>query len=117
LLANEDGPADFIFKLRARLGSGFWGKLTDCFHCLSFWVAAPMAFFVSRKPAALLLTWLALSGAACLLERLGQEPVVIQPAPQENKSEVKDGMLWRETSGDENRSAGKKPAASRTGGD
>jgi hypothetical protein len=79
LLANEDGPGDLIVRFRARLGSGQFGKLMDCFYCLSLWIAVPLAFFVSRRPLDLLLTWLALSGAACLLERIGQDPVVIQP--------------------------------------
>ena len=98
LLASEDGPADLVVRLRAHLRGGFFGKLMDCFHCLSFWVAAPMSWFVSRRPVDLLLTWLALSGAACLLERLGQESVVIQPPLRETKGDVKDGMLWSETS-------------------
>ncbi len=99
LLASEDGPADLIVRFRAHLGSGILGKLMDCFHCLSFWVAAPMAFFVSQRPLDLLLIWLALSGAACLLERIGQEPVVIQPISQVKKGGVDYGMLRSETSG------------------
>ncbi len=99
LLANEDGPADLLARLRVRLGSGFFGKLMDCFQCLSLWVAAPMALFVSQSPLDLLLTWLALSGAACLLERLGQEPVVIQPMSQPTEGRGDNGMLWSETSG------------------
>lgn len=79
LLAREGGPADLKVRFRVHLGSGIIGKLMDCFHCLSRWVAAPMVFFVSRRPLDLLLTWLALSGAACLLERIGQQPVVIEP--------------------------------------
>lgn len=79
LLAKEDGPADLIVRIRKRLGSGWAGRLMDCFHCLSFWVAAPMVFFVGGEPLELLLTWLALSAAACLLERTAPEPVVIQP--------------------------------------
>lgn len=85
LLAYEDGPADLLARARARLGRSFLGQLMDCFHCLSFWVAAPLAFLVSRGAAALLLTWLALSGAACLLERIAREPVVIQPMPERNE--------------------------------
>ena len=104
LLANEDGPLDLIALFRARLGSGLFGKLMDCFHCLSFWVATPMAFFVGGKPLDLLLTWLALSGAACLLERIGQEPVVIQPIPQITEGDTNNGMLWSETNGHQERS-------------
>lgn len=73
LLASEDGPADLVFRLRAKLGSGFLGKLMDCFYCLSLWVAAPFAFVVTRQLVGGLLAWLALSGAACLLERVTQE--------------------------------------------
>ena len=71
LLANEDGPADIIFKLRRRLGDGFIGSLMDCFNCMSIWVAAPLALFVSANPLNWFVSWLALSGGACLLERLG----------------------------------------------
>jgi hypothetical protein len=82
LLASEDGPADLIVRFRARLGRGLAGSLMDCFNCLSLWIAAPAALFVTRKPLDWLFTWLALSGAACLLERLGHEPVIIQPVSQ-----------------------------------
>jgi Protein of unknown function (DUF1360) len=71
LLASEDGPADVIFRLRRWLGSGFIGSLMDCFNCMSIWVAAPLVLFVSTNPLNWAVSWLALSGAACLLERLG----------------------------------------------
>ena len=98
LLASEDGPADLIVRFRARLGSGMVGKLIDCFQCLSLWVALPLAFFVSRELLDLLLTWLALSGAACLLERIGQEPVVIQPISRAEEGDTDVGMLRSEAS-------------------
>ena len=82
LLAHEDGPADLIVWFRMRLGNSFAGTLLDCFYCLSFWVAAPLACFVGGKPLDLLATWVALSGAACLLEQSSQTPVVIQPISQ-----------------------------------
>jgi hypothetical protein len=82
LLANEDGPADIIVRLRVRLGHGLAGSLMDCFYCLSLWIAAPAALFVSRRPLSWALSWLAISGGACLLERLGQKPVVIDPSPE-----------------------------------
>src|SRR5919108_6594706 len=69
LLAEEDGPADVLVRLRARLGPGQLGSLMDCFYCLSVWVAAPFGLVVARRPREAPLTWLALSGAACLLER------------------------------------------------
>jgi hypothetical protein len=82
LLANEDGPADIIFRLRRRLGDSLVGSLMDCFNCLSLWIAVPAAFFLASSPHTWLLSWLALSGAACLLERLGEKPVAIEHDPQ-----------------------------------
>jgi hypothetical protein len=41
---------------------------------------------------------MALSGAACLLERLTQEPVVIQPMPQPTEGDMSD-VLRSETIG------------------
>jgi hypothetical protein len=73
LLANEDGPADMIVRLRVRLGNGFVGSLMDCFQCLSLWVAAPPAFLLSRQPLTWVMCWLAISGGACLLERLTEK--------------------------------------------
>lgn len=71
LLGAEDGPFDILVRLRRAVGNGFWGELLDCFHCLSVWVAAPFALCLARDWRQWLLLWLALSGGACLLERLG----------------------------------------------
>jgi hypothetical protein len=79
LLANEDGPADIIVRFRALLGNSLAGKMMDCFNCLSIWIAAPAALFVSLKPVEWFMSWLALSGGACLLERLVREPVTMLP--------------------------------------
>ena len=73
LLANEDGPAKLVLRLRTRLGDSGVGHLMDCFQCLSLWVAAPLALALSSEWATWLLAWLGLSGAACLLERCGQQ--------------------------------------------
>ena len=55
-------------------------------------------------PRYLLAVALAVSGAACLLERLGQEPILIQPAPEaKNKGDVED-VLRSETISDEEHS-------------
>lgn len=84
LLAHEDGPAEVIYRIRRRMGAGFWGKLMDCFLCLSLWVAAAVAFFVASHPVDWIMSWLAISGGACLLERwssrqtMGAPPVVIE---------------------------------------
>jgi hypothetical protein len=45
------------------------GRVMDCFYCTSVWVAAPMALAVAQEPVAWLVAWLAVSGAACLIER------------------------------------------------
>lgn len=72
LLAYEDGPGELVVRLRSHLGSGWVGRLMDCFYCLSLWVAAPFALMLSREPLTWLVAWIALSGAACLAQRLGQ---------------------------------------------
>ena len=95
LLAHEDGPWDAVLRLRVALGNGVWGRLLDCFHCVSLWVAAPVALAVARGPVEWLLAWLGLSGAACLLERLGRAPTaIIQPAEGDE-----DDLLRTETRG------------------
>jgi hypothetical protein len=73
LLVEEDGPADVVVRLRRRAGDGWIGRAMDCFYCLSIWTAAPVAAAVARRPREAPLTWLALSGAACLLERATTE--------------------------------------------
>jgi Protein of unknown function (DUF1360) len=73
VLVEEDGPADAVVRLRRRAGDGWIGQALDCFYCLSIWTAAPVAAAVARRPREAPLTWLALSGAACLLERATTE--------------------------------------------
>lgn len=88
LLANEDGPADIVFRLRRQLGDRLFGSLMDCFNCLSLWIAAVAAFFLSAHPIILwVMSWLALSGAACLLERLGEKPPVAEPSLQSKEGD------------------------------
>ncbi len=71
LLVEEDGPWDLIVRLRSRLGSGFFGSLMDCFYCLSLWFSLLFAIWLANGNwIAILLHWQALSGAACLLERM-----------------------------------------------
>ncbi len=89
LLALEDGPADVIVKLRVRAGSGPLGELMDCFDCLSIWVAGAFAPFVARRPREWAVSWLALSGVACALQRIvgageEQEPDLIVDASAES---------------------------------
>src|SRR5215813_11259837 len=98
LLASEDGPADLIVRFRARLGRGLAGSLMDCFNCLSLWIAAPAALFVSQQWLGWLFSWLALSGAACLLERVASDPMIIHSAGPAMEGDLSDGMLRSEES-------------------
>ena len=104
LLAREDGPGGVIARLRAQAGSGQLGELMDCFDCLSIWVAAPFAFSVARRPGDRLVSWLALSGAACVLQRLtGHEDIVDISAESGGQHE----LLQPEAGG---RGRGREPA-------
>jgi hypothetical protein len=94
LLAAEDGPWNALAKLRESAGESFFGKLLDCFYCLSLWVAVPFAWFLAQGWKHRILFWLAASGAAILLERAAgglREPPV---APYyEDPMEKHDGVL------------------------
>ena len=98
LVANEDGPADTIVRFRGLLGQSLVGQLMDCFNCLSLWIAAPAALFISRRPLEWFVAWLALSGGACLLERWSHEPVIIQGVSQTPEG-GDDHVLRSEASG------------------
>jgi hypothetical protein len=102
LLAKEDGPANIIVRLRARLGDGLLGQLMDCFKCLSMWVAAPLALLIFQRPLAWLMGWLAISGAACLLEQMTEQPVLMQPISHFEEGGNDDGMLWKEPTNSQN---------------
>jgi hypothetical protein len=93
LLTREDGPARLVLHLRRALGDGPLGHLLDCFKCLSLWVAAPFACFVTLDPLTLFVTWLAGSGAAILLETSIRDAVVIQPLPSVTEEGQGDDVL------------------------
>lgn len=93
LLASEDGPADIIVRFRTWLGQSVTGELMDCFNCLSLWIAAPAALFVSRTPLEWMFCWLAVSGAACLLDRLGRPPVMISSAEGDSNDVLRSETL------------------------
>jgi Protein of unknown function (DUF1360) len=94
LLALEDGPADAVVKLRTQAGNGLLGELMDCFDCMSIWVAAGFAPFVARRPNELAVSWLALSGFACGLQRLagGSDEQELDLLIREEE-ESRDGLL------------------------
>lgn len=85
LLSQEDGPWEAISRLRRALGSGMFGRLVECFYCLSIWVALPFAWFLKGDTAETVVGWLALSAAAILLERFTHENVEIK---------VEEGDRW-----------------------
>jgi len=77
LLQAEDGPGGVVAWLRRSAGRGWLGQALDCFHCLSIWVALPLAAWLGQSVTEQFLLWGALSGGACLLER-----ATTRPAPQ-----------------------------------
>jgi hypothetical protein len=93
LVAAEDGPGDVVVRLRRRAGESWAGSLMDCFYCLSVWAAAPVTAGVVRRRREAPLTWLALSGAACLLERAtaerGETDVLWEEAERGGTAEVR----------------------------
>jgi Protein of unknown function (DUF1360) len=104
LVTREDGPAEMIFRIRRGMSAGFWGQLMDCFLCFSLWVAAAMAFFIANQLAAWVVSWFAISGGACLLERWStRAPVAAPPVVIEKfrSTEESHGMLRTEPGGPE----------------
>jgi hypothetical protein len=69
LISMEDGPFDLIIKLRKLLGQSFFGKLMDCFYCLSIWIGLAAAFLITTNWKVILLC-LFYSGTALLLEKI-----------------------------------------------
>jgi hypothetical protein len=93
LLALEDGPWDVIARLRLRLGDRFWGRLLDCFYCLSLWVAAAAVAVVQPPLREAPLWWLACSGGACLLQRLGPQPQPVHLVPVDRLEQTEPGHM------------------------
>jgi hypothetical protein len=87
LFNAEDGPGDLLVKLRRLAGNGFWGGLLDCFYCLSLWLSAPVAFYLTDAWSHRLVLWLAMSGAACLMERATGIPETHPVAYKEDSEE------------------------------
>jgi len=90
LLNAEDGPWDVMVRLRRLAGTRMFGRLMDCFYCLSVWTAAPFAYFLHGTWRERLLVWPALSAGAILIERLTNRA----PAASYHEAEEgKDVML------------------------
>jgi len=77
----EDGPWEIVIRLRRFAGEGFWGKLLDCFYCLSVWVAAPIALLIGENWLERVFLWPSLSAGAILLQRVQGATPRIPPAP------------------------------------
>ena len=69
LLVREDGPGDVVVRVRERIGEHWVGDLLDCFNCTSVWVGAAIAPMATRRRPGIVVTALAMSGAACLLDQ------------------------------------------------
>jgi hypothetical protein len=112
-LQAEDGPWDIVIRVRQFVGEGFWGKLLDCFYCLSVWIAVPIAYLVGQSWLERALLWPSLSAAAILLERVTNRAPGVPPALfAEDPGEERDnGMLRTEKTADE------KPSDSRSPGE
>jgi hypothetical protein len=102
LLQAEDGPWNIVIFLRRSAGDSFWGKLLDCFYCLSVWVAVPFALFLGESWWERAFLWPSLSAGAILLERLTNARPKIPPAPfvEEPAEEKNRGMLRTEEATD-----------------
>jgi hypothetical protein len=71
-VVTEEGPWNIVVRFRVRLGESMAGRAMDCFFCSSLWLAIPFAFLVSYNVVSWIVAWLAISGAACLLEQATQ---------------------------------------------
>jgi hypothetical protein len=72
LVVAEDGPWDALIHLR-KLSKSIAGNLLDCFYCSSLWVSIPFSVLLAQTLTDSLILWLALSGAAILLENLSAQ--------------------------------------------
>lgn len=102
LLWGEDGPGDIFVRLRKLARQSFFGRLLDCFYCLSLWVAIPFAWWLGTAWPERLVLCFAISGGSILLERITAEkaPVALwteTPAdsPAENTSKEHSNAMLR----------------------
>lgn len=104
LFNAEDGPGNIFVRLRHAVGEGFFGSLLDCFFCLSLWVAAPIAVWLAEGWKERVLLWLALSGAAIVMQKVtedrqetvhagGNQPAIYYHAEQDQEDEERNDVL------------------------
>ncbi|MGD1046697.1 MAG: DUF1360 domain-containing protein [Bacteroidota bacterium] len=70
LISAEDGPFDLIIKLRKYAGNTFFGKLMDCFYCLSIWIGFAAGWYAGNNLKEIIILTIYYSGASILLEKL-----------------------------------------------
>jgi hypothetical protein len=100
-LNAEDGPADLVVRVRSMLGNTMAGRLMDCFYCLSLWIAFPVTLPLSRSVPEGVLTWLALSGGACLLHGVVKNHVVVESSSPQTPEGGTEDVLWSDAHADE----------------
>lgn len=69
LISAEDGPFNLIIRLRKLLGATFFGKLMDCFYCLSIWIGFAFAMYAGADFKEVVIMTLYYSGASLLLQK------------------------------------------------
>ena len=89
---GEDGPGDIVVRIRRLAGNGFFGRVLDCFYCLSLWVAMPFAALLGGGWREHAIAWFGLSGGAILLERLTTREAVQSHTPA-HETENRNVML------------------------
>lgn len=73
MLQNETGPWHIIERVRNLFirpsgeARGMLGELLQCYFCLSIWVAAPFAIYLSGGIYQFFIYWFALSAGAIVL--------------------------------------------------
>ena len=89
LLHVEYGPWGLLAWSRAKASRFGLGDLMACFYCLSFWTAAPVAWWLVSSWQGRFIAWFALSAGAIFIE------VRVMGAPQESygEEERSNGLL------------------------
>jgi hypothetical protein len=79
LLTREDGPYALFSRLRGGPDARGLRRGLQCLYCTSLWVAAPLAWLLAPWSLRSIVTWLALSGGACLLDRATERTLDVLP--------------------------------------
>ena len=94
LLTAEDGPGRVFATIRRAARGRAWSAIVDCFMCASVWIAAPVALAIGSSAIERVLLWLALSGAACLAERVTSRTAAVYWEEEQD-----NGLLRRHPDG------------------